>query len=520
MNLRRSLSVGEALSLAADRFGEAEFLRLPDGTAISFSAYDARTRRAAGAWRDLGVRRGDHVVVALRNGLEFLLAWHGLNRLGAVMVPLNLHFTAREAAYVITHSGATHVLSFAEHVHEVLRPALAGIEDPPAMLSDETFMLAVDPASPAEDSTDLTGQSPAAVLYTSGTTGPPKGCITTHEHYTISGQVLAESIRLRPGATKLVMLPLFHMNAENSTMAVLMSGATMFLRDGFSASRFWGLVEEQGITHTHYLGSVLPALDVRPDPESGRTPLEVLWGAGCSAEAHGRLESRWDVRIIEVFGMTETGMDLCSPYGGPRRAGSCGVALPGREVRLLDDRGNDVPPGAVGEIVIRRAPGMTLGYLHDEQATALLYRDGWLHTGDLAKQDSDGYFYFVDRAKDIIRRSGENIGSAEVEAVLRAHPAIEDAACVPFPDRVRGEEVLGVVQLREGGTGDGAMAAALSDWCGQHLAAFKIPRYFEFVGDFPRTPTGKIQKVELRRDLAARTIVDREQGWRPVEGPQ
>lgn len=512
------LSVGEAISLAADRFGEAEFLRLPDARSFSFREYERLTRCAAAAWRAQGVAREDVVVVALRNGLEFLLAWHGLNRIGAVMVPLNLHFTAGEARYVLQHSRATKVLSFADHISDVILPALDGVATPPDVVTDLQFIEGIEGSEPATDDSDVTSSSAAAVLYTSGTTGPPKGCITTHEHYTINGRVLAESIGLRPGSTKLVMLPLFHMNAENSTMAVLAAGATALLRDGFSASRFWSLISEHAVTHTHYLGSVLPALDVQDDPELGpANSLEVLWGAGCSPKVHERLEARWGVRIIEVFGMTETGMDLCNPYDGPRRAGSCGTALPGRRIRLLDEGGGEVPVGAVGEIVIERAPGMTLGYLHDNDATERLFRDGWLHTGDLARRDEDGYFYFVDRAKDIIRRSGENIGSAEVEGVLRSHPSVEDVACIPFPDRVRGEEVHAVILLAEGSSPSEVAPQALVEWCGPHLAAFKIPRFIEYVEDLPRTPTGKIQKAQLRGGGEARVILDREDGWRPVE---
>lgn len=510
MTLGNSLSVGEALRLAADRSGEAEFLRLPDGTAHTFGDYDRLTRIAAAVWHGLGVRSGDHVIVALPNGLPFLLAWHGLNRLGAVMVPLNLHFRSREVAYVLDHSRATHVLTTDAHAEEVLTRAVRGASVPPALLRDTDLMAAIGVTDERDDDASLIGSSPAAVLYTSGTTGPPKGCITTHEHYTISGEVLAASIGLRPGATKLIMLPLFHMNAENSTMAVLQSGATAFIQDGFSASRFWSTVDEQRITHTHYLGSVLPALDMRPDPTGDRSPLEVMWGAGCSPEAHERLEHRWGLRIIEVFGMTETGMDLCNPYDGPRRAGSCGVPLPGRSIRLLDPQGSEVPVGEVGEIVIERAPGMTAGYLHDEAATARLYRDGWLYTGDLARRDADGYFFFVDRAKDLIRRSGENIGSAEVEGVLRGHPDVEDAACVPFPDFVRGEEVHAIVQLRDGLTVADVPPTELHRWCAEQLAAFKLPRYLEYVSEFPRTPTGKIQKTGLRVAAAEALAAGRE----------
>jgi carnitine-CoA ligase len=509
-------SVGGTIEGAADRFGDAEFLRVPDGTSVTFGDYERLTARMARVWYELGVRRGDLVVVALRNGLPFLLAWHGLNRLGAIMVPLNLHFRSREAGYVLAHSQAAHVVTTPEHADEVVLPACAAIADPPRIHLVEELLGRLEQASLMRGLPELGHEEPAAVLYTSGTTGPPKGCITTHAHYTVNGELLASSIRLEPGSTKLIMLPLFHMNAENSTMAALVSGARAYLRDGFSASSFWTEVVEHGVTHTHYLGAVLPVLDKTEDPLPGRSPLKVLWGAGCSPAALERLESRWGVRIIEVFGMTETGMDLCNPYDGPRRPGSCGLPVPGRRIRLLDDDGAEVGVGEVGQIVIERAPGMTTGYLHNEAATAALYRDGWLYTGDVAFRDADGYHYFVDRAKDIIRRSGENIGSAEVEGVLREHPGVEDAACVPYPDELRDEEVHAVVQLVAGLRPEDVPPAELITWCEARLASYKVPRYLEYATALPRTPTGKIQKTPLRTLDSSRTVLDRTRGWHPI----
>jgi len=512
-------SVDDVIRSSADRFGDAEFLRLDNGSSYSFTAFERLTARSAAALAELGVRRGDLVVVALPNGLPFLLAWHGLNRLGAVMVPLNLHFRAREAAYVIEHSRATRVITTRDHAVQVVSPALQQNAAGPAILDLEDLQAAMAAADPFDAFPATEADAPAAVLYTSGTTGPPKGCITTHAHFSVNGAQLATSIRLRPGATKLVMLPLFHMNAENSVMAVLQAGARAVLIDGFSASRFWATVQEHGVTHTHYIGSILPVLDKRTDAPADGSSLEVLWGAGCSPDAHRRLEARWGVRIIEVFGMTETGMDLCNPYDGPRRAGSCGLPIPGRHIRLVDEAGLEVPEGDVGQIVIERAPGMTTGYLHNPDATAALYRDGWLYTGDLARRDAEGYYYFVDRQKDIIRRSGENIGSAEVEGVLREHPLIEDAACVPFIDELRDEEVHAIIQPMASCDPSALPPEEVAAWCAERLAVYKVPRYIEYVTSFPRTPTGKVQKASLRAPRSPRVVLDRERGWTEVNLP-
>lgn len=509
-------AVPDLLARAAEEHGDRPWLTVIDqppgplSSTWTFAGYERATRAAGQVWRELGVERGDRVVVALANRVEFLLAWHGLASIGAVMVPLNLHYLAREAGHVISHSGAGTVLTTRDHADEVVRPCTATIDRPPTVVLVDDFADRVVAASPRVDDVDLAGDDAAAVLYTSGTTGAPKGCVTTHDHFTLHGRLLADRLHLDTTSTKLVMLPLFHMNAENSTMATLAAGARMVLRDGFSASAFWPSVHEHQITHTHYLGPILPILDARRDPGEVASPLRVLWGAGCSGDALSRLEERWQVRLIEVFGMTETGMDLCNPWD-ERRPGSCGVPVPGRDVRLVDETGEEVPVGAVGEITIRRIAGMTTGYLDDDAATARLYVDGWLHSGDLAHRDADGFHYFVDRAKDVIRRSGENISSAEVEAVLREHEDVVDAACVPMPDPYRDEEVHVVVVLREGRARDDVPPAALAAFCAERLAPYKVPRYIEYRDDLPRTPTGKVQKQQLRG--GGDDVLDGSHGW-------
>jgi carnitine-CoA ligase len=501
-------TVAEAIRRGARSHGDRRFLTIDGGRTVTFAQYEDATARAAQVWRERGIARGDRVVVALPNGWEFLLAWHGLNRLGAVMVPLNLHFQAREASYVIGHSEAGVVVTTPEHADAVVRPASTGLPGQVEILLASDLVAAVEAQETRGPDAVTAAEAAASVLYTSGTTGAPKGCVTTHAHYTVSGATLAECIRLHPDATSMVMLPLFHMNALNSTMAALIAGSHVLLRDGFSARRFWKDVHDHEVTHSHYLGSLLPILDKREDPLERDNPLEVLWGAGCSADALPRLERRWDLRIVEVFGMTETGMDLCNPYDGPRKPGSCGVPVRGKDVRLVRDDDSEVDIGEVGEITIRRVPGMTTGYLHDVAATERLYKDGWLRTGDLARRDADGYHYFVDRAKDVIRRSGENISSAEVEAALREHPDVVDAACVPRPDPLRDEEVHAIVTLRSGREAGSVRPEQLRDWCAERLALFKVPRYIEFVDELPRTPTGKIQKAVLRDPSRAGLVHD------------
>jgi acyl-CoA synthetase (AMP-forming)/AMP-acid ligase II len=199
-----------------------------------------------------------------------------------------------------------------------------------------------------------------------------------------------------------------------------------------------------------------------------------------------------------MFGMTETGLDICNPIHGERRVGSCGLVVEGKNVKIVDEHDVEVPPDTPGEIVVEVMPAVTRGYLNDPVATEQTLRGGWMHTGDMAKRDADGYFFFLDRYKDIIRRSGENMSSAGIEGVVRAHPAVLDTAVVPVPDDIRGEEVKAVVVLREGMTEADLPPADLRAWCAERLADYKVPRYVEYRETLERTATGKVRKQQMR----------------------
>ena len=209
--------------------------------------------------------------------------------------------------------------------------------------------------------------------------------------------------------------------------------------------------------------------------------------------------------------MTETGLDLANPIHGVRKPGSCGLPVPGKNVKIVDEHGSEVPHGTPGQIVVEIMAAVTKGYLKNPEATAAALHDGYMHTGDMARRDEDGYFIFMDRYKDIIRRSGENVGSVEVEGVLRAHPAVLDAACVPVPDDLRGEEIKAAVVLRPGESRDTVSPQEIGSWCSDRLAYFKVPRYVEYRPDLERTATSKVQKHKIRQEHGRYPCFDRQE---------
>ena len=514
MNLRECL-------VTAEERGDRPFLHVGDRS-WSHAEYAALCERTGAAWVATGLAPGERGAVLLDNRAELLASFHGLASTGRVLVPMNTKYVPDEAAYVLAHSGARTLVTDREHYERVVAPVRDRLPDLREVLlvdgdGDQDFRAAMEAAprveSDAPDDADV-----AVVLYTSGTTGRPKGSLTPHAHFTFNGRALNDAIGLGADDVHMTVLPLFHQNAETTSTGTLLAGAQLVVAPRFSRAGFWDEVVRHRVTHAGYLGSIIPLLDAFHDPREGDTDLRVMWGAGLSQEALERLEPRWGVRFLEVFGMTETGLDISNRIDHDRRPGSCGVVVPGKDVRIVDDQDREVPRGTPGQIVVKVMEAVTKGYLNDPGNTEAALRGGWMHTGDMAKQDEDGYFYFLDRYKDIIRRSGENIASADVEAAIRAHDAVEDAACIPVPDPIRGEEVKAVVVLAADAVGT-VEPDDLRAWAAERIAPYKVPRYVEFVDDLARTATGKIQKQHLRAAHGARPFHDADAGaW--VEGPR
>jgi acyl-CoA synthetase (AMP-forming)/AMP-acid ligase II len=335
----------------------------------------------------------------------------------------------------------------------------------------------------------------STLLYTSGTTGRPKGVLFTHGRTGTSGPHFIAAMGLGPDDVILAVTPLFHGNAWGSVVTALYAGATAAFATSFRGSTFWSLVHEVRATVLYTLGTVLAMLLTRePGAAERENPLRIILGLG-SAPIRDRVIERFGVEdVLECFGSTDAGVVTITPRGEPPRPGSCGPAVPGVRLKVVADGGRVLPPREVGEIAVE-SPASMAGYFKDPQATAAAVRDGWFYTGDLGYLDEDGWLYFVDRKRDVIRRGGENVSSVLVEKTLREHPQVTEAAVIGVPDPVLGQEIKAYV-VTSAPVGEEALRAFATE----RLAKFQVPRLWEFRETLPKTPTGRVEKYKLRAE--------------------
>jgi crotonobetaine/carnitine-CoA ligase len=352
-------------------------------------------------------------------------------------------------------------------------------------------------------------ETECSLLYTSGTTGRPKGCILTNRYYLGAGRWYADLggvAAMHEGVERCYNpLPLYHMNCQGvSATGMLLTGGCQILPDRFHPRRWWPDLVETGATIIHYLGVVPPLLLNQPVTEAERGhQVRFGIGAGVEPELHAPFEKRYGFPLVEVWGMTETGRVFADNHE-PRQITTRAFGRPfgGLEARVVDDTDNEVPPETEGELVVREAGddprrGFFSGYLKNEAATEEAWKGGWFHTGDTVRQAADGMLYFVDRKKNIIRRSGENIAAAEIEACLQAHEAVAQVAVIAAPDGIREEEVFACLVAMPGTASDAALARTLFDWCHERLAYYKPPGWLLFVDSLPTTGTQKVRKTEI-----------------------
>ena len=489
-------TLGVLLDRQAEAHGDRTFLFWKDDR-VSFRDVRDRADRVAGALRQRGLERGDRLALWLPNRPEFLWAWFGAAKAGVAVVPVNPALTVEEAAYVIGDAGARLLIAPGDRAPDaaavqVACPALADVVD-----ADAGFGALLD--SPPGSDPDVGPDDLAAIVYTSGTTGRPKGAMLTHRNYLFDAEGFARAAKITAEDRFLCVLPLFHVNAQvASTLGPMLRGGALVLMPGFSPSTFLPALERYRATSFSGVPTVYSILNQLPDAE--RYDLSALRVCICGAApmpvaTFETFERTYNAFILEGYGLSEgTCVSTLNPLDGrPRKVGTIGVALPGQRVRVVDERGEGVAPGTVGEIVTRGDHVMR-GYWNDPEATAEAVRDGWLWTGDLGRMDADGYFTIVGRRKEMIIRGGENVYPKEIEEVLHRHPAVAEAAVVGLPDRQWGETVAAFVVLRDGAGPD---AGALVDFARQRLAAFKVPSEVRFVEALPKTATGKVRKRAL-----------------------
>lgn len=475
---------------------------------VSYRQLDEITNRVANGLAALGFQKGDKVCLLLPNCPEFVSLFLGAPKLGVVLVPLNVLLKAEEVQYIVNNSDATAIVAEARFwpLIEAIRPGCPNVKN--LVMVGEAERAGVIPfsrllAAPASDvKVEVNPEDDMGIIYTSGTTGKPKGVVLTQENYYVNSWQGVTVSGMKSDERALCILPLFHVNGQVVTVLMpLQAGASLILTEGFSPKTFFENIARYRATTFSGVPTVYSIL--LNWPEADQYDLSSLRMCICGAapmpvEVFTQFEEKFNAKIIEGYGLSEgTCASTINPVEGKRKVGSIGLPFPGQDVRIFDEHDRELPPGQVGEIVIRGRNVMK-GYYKNPEATAETLRNGWLHTGDLGYCDEDGYFYIVGRKKEMIIRGGVNIYPKEIEEVLYRHPKVKEAAVIGLPDKIWGEEVGCCLVLKEGEQWNREDVIA---YCQEHLADFKCPRQVFFVDSFPKTATGKIQKHLLAESV-------------------
>ena len=507
-------TIAEAFCQTVECYPEHAFVAVPaaegrgyyeNGVEWTYSECAAMVDGLAARYRESGYGNGHRVALALDNRPEHILHRLALNTIGVSVVPVNPDYRPSELAYLLNHSEASLIVHLAYH-DATVRAACSELACAvPAWVFEEgehTF-----PSAPRKPTVGpMTNGAESSLLYTSGTTGKPKGCLLSNQYELMCGAWYADLQGLfcfRHGAERVYNpLPLYHINAGVvSLLGMMLIGGCQIQPDRFHPRSWWQDVADTRATAIHYLGVVAPMLLNQPvDPLEREHNVRFGFGAGVEPDLHAVFEDRFKFPLVEVWGMTEMCRVLAA-NSEPRKRGTRAMGRPvfGLEVEIWDENDEPVPDGEVGEMVVRYSAeqprlGAFSGYLKDEVATERAWRGGWFHTGDSVTRALDGMLHFVDRKKNIIRRSGENIAAAEVEATLQVLDEVQQVAVLAVPDEIRGEEILACVVARPGVQTGESLARRLFDHCNQRLAYYKPPGWILFVNELPKTGSQKIQK--------------------------
>lgn len=534
--LKKKMTLRELLMARGRDYGEKVFLIDPESDEqYSYGEFKEKADAVSNLLHTLGVRKEDKVSLLMPNSAEYLFAFFGIMQLGAIACPVNTGLKAEEVGYVLDNSDSVALFISAEFLGSIttfletqrkIRYLLTW--DDPAVLGDViapsgegatrriqiVYLKDVLPLQAAELlpevlATDLQADDVAEIVYTSGTTGRPKGAMLTHHNMIVDAHWIVTWNRLQEGDRAMCVMPLFHVNGQIvTTIAPLYHGGSVVMPHRFSVSKFFPLAAEYKVDYVGTVATMLSMLLNRVIPrEIPAHNLKIVFcgSAPVPVKVQSEFEKIFRVPVIEGYGMTET---TCRSTFNPlppaealklgendgyRKLGSVGLPL-GNEMRVVDADHNVLGPNEVGEILIR-GENIMKGYYKNPQETAEAFSGDWFHSGDLGYYDEDGYFYLVDRKKDLIIRGGENIYPREIEEVLYRHPAVRDAACISIPDELYGEEVVAAVVLKDRRK---ATAGELLSFCRQYLADFKTPKEIRFVPEIPKSSSGKLLRREMR----------------------
>lgn len=509
-------NVAGMLQAQARKFG-AKTLVQSGEQSWSFEGAVELAARSAGRLHEAGIRSGDRVAVICENRPEFIEIFLGASWLGAILVPINTASRGLQLRHILENSGArlmvieAALLGALEHLGlETLKLETIWVVDQPggsvtvpSMARPLPALGALVPAASVRPSDTL------AILYTSGTTGPSKGVCCPHAQYFWWGVNTAHLLGVGGNDVLCTPLPLFHTNALNTLFQALITGATAIFESRFSASGFFPTLAARQATVTYLLGAMVPILLSRPRSaeESGHR-VRIALAPGVPGHFHAEFRERTGIALLDGYGSTETNFVIGCEIGATR-PGTMGCLFEGFQARVVDDDDNEVPDGTPGELLLRAdAPfAFATGYFGTPEKTVETWRNLWFHTGDRVIRESDGYFKFVDRLKDAIRRRGENISSFEVEQVLLSHPEIATAAAYPVRSELAEDEVMAAIVRHPGSALD---EVAIVRFCEPRMPYFAVPRFLEFVDTLPTTENGKIQKYKLRERGITKDTWDRE----------
>jgi len=495
--------------------GSKTFLIFHDANAcvteFTYQQFDDEINRTANLFAAKGIQKGARVALHLCNSPEFMMCLFGLAKLGAVAVPMNDHSSLEECRYVLEKCTVKIVVLEQRFITLYTQLACEGLISQGILVtrSDEHFEGAENfnhlkdaCAATLDTPIPLTSEDVAEILFTSGTTSKPKGVILTHCNLLFSGVYGVWQTSLRGDDRLLTTMPACHSNFQLAALTpVITAGATLILLERYSARRFWQQVIEAQATVTQCVSMMVRTLLLQPVAVGERAHhlREILYFLPLSNDEKHEFEERFAVRLMNSYGSTESvTWVITDPPSGQRRWPSVGRVGLSYEAKIVDEAGHELAPGETGEFCIKGIPGRTLaqGYLDDPNETAKLYReDGWMYTGDKGYVDEDGWFYFVDRKVNMIKRAGENISTTEIEAVLIAHPLIAEAAVIGVVDPIRDEAIKAFVLPCEGAT---LTTSEITDYCRMRLAEYKVPSFIELCTSFPRTCSMKIEKKLLK----------------------
>ncbi|MEK9928954.1 MAG: AMP-binding protein, partial [Halieaceae bacterium] len=501
----------------AEDKGTETFAVFQDGELWSYEQLRQKVRQLAGGLHEQGVGRGDHVAVWMFDSKEAILTFFAINYLGAVFVPMNTAYKGQVLSHVLNVSDAKVLVAHGQLLERLGEVDVAQIEKaisvgegelPPSIAGVDFSTVESTSAEPPELDRPIEPWDVQSIIFTSGTTGPSKGVLSSYLHiFTNAGP---ETWHFVTGEDRfLINMPIFHIGGMGVIFVMLCRGGSIAVMDGFDTEKFWPFVRESKTTAFFLLG-VMTTFLLKQEPSDDDKNHDVRLAFMVPlTETCTEFYERFGIDVYTIFNMTEISSPIVSEPN-PTKRGTCGKKREGVDVRLVDENDCEVAPGEIGEMIVRtdRPWGMNSGYYKNPGATAEAWRNGWFHTGDCFRQDADGYFYFVDRMKDAMRRRGENISSFEVEAEVVAYPEVREAAAYAVPSDLGEDDVMISVAPVAGKTID---PKVLIEFLGERMPYFMVPRYIRILDELPKTPSAKVMKHVLRTEGVTTDSWDREE---------